>query len=81
MDIKVVVVALVFGIYLGVLAGTRRDSDRRDAAIALGIAFLAGLGTAAFGTGSEGADLAATSLAIGPPIAIVTMYGIARARA
>ena len=73
-------VAALFGIYLGVLGGTRRDSDRRDAAIALGIAFLAGLGTAVFGTGSDGADLAATSLTIGPPIAIITMYGIARSR-
>lgn len=77
---RVVVVAALFGVYLGVLAGTRRDSDRLDAAIALGIAFLAGVATAAFGAGTESADLAATSLAVGPPIAIVTMYGIARAR-
>lgn len=80
MDWRVVIVSVLFGAYLGVLAGTRREADRRDAMIALGIAFVAGIGTALFGTGSEAADLAATSLSIGPPVAILTTWAIVRIR-
>lgn len=81
MDWRVVIVSVLFGAYLGVLAGTRREADRRDAMIALGIAFVVGIATALFGTGSEAADLAATSLSIGPPVAILTTWALVRARA
>lgn len=81
MDWRVVIVSVLFGAYLGVLAGTRREADRRDAMIALGIAFVAGIGTAIFGTGSEAADMAATSLSIGSPVAILTTWAVVRVRA
>lgn len=79
-DWRVYLVAVLFGLYLGVLGGTRRDEDRHPAGIALGLALLAGIATALFGSGTESAALAATSLIIGPPVAILTMYGVARRR-
>ncbi len=81
MDWRVVIVSVLFGAYLGVLAGTRRDADRRHAMIALGIAFVAGIGTAIFGPGTEAADMAAASLSTGPPVAILTTWAIVRVRA
>jgi hypothetical protein len=80
-DWRVYVVAVVFGLYLGWLGGTRRDDDRRDAVISLGVAFLVGIGFVLFGTGDSPAAMAGTSLLVGPPVAIAAIMTWARARA
>jgi hypothetical protein len=80
-DWRVYLVAVVFGLYLGWLGGTRRHDDRRDAVISLAIAFLAGVGFVLFGSDDSGAELAATSLLVGPVVAIAGIIGFARARA
>lgn len=80
-DWRIYLVAVLFGLYLGWLGGTRRDEDRRDAIISLGIAFLVGIGFLVFGPGDEDAILAATSLLVGPVVAITGIVAWARARA
>ena len=80
-DWRVYLVAVLFGLYLGWLGGTRRHDDRRDAVISLAVAFLAGVGFVLFGSGDSSAELAATSLLVGPVVAIAGMVTIARARA
>lgn len=80
-DWRIYLVAVLFGLYLGWLGGTRRDEDRRDAIISLGIAFVVGIGFILFGTGDSSAVLAATSLLVGPPVAIVGIMTWAKARA
>ena len=66
---------------MGWLGGTRRHEDRRDAIASLVVAFAVGIGFLVFGSGDETASLAATSLLIGPVVAIAGMVTIARARA
>ena len=80
-DWRVYLVAVLFGLYLGWLGGTRRDDDRRDAIVSLAIAFVAGIGFVLFGSGDSNATLAATSLLVGPIVAIATIIAFARARA
>ncbi len=80
-DWRIYLVAVLFGLYLGWLGGTRRDDDRRDAIISLGIAFAVGIGFILFGSGDDAAALAATSLLVGPPVAIIGIVTWARARA
>lgn len=80
-DWRIYVVAVVFGLYLGWLGGTRRDDDRRDAVMSLAAAFLAGIGFLVFGSGDEAAVLAATSLLVGPVVAIAGIFTWAKARA
>lgn len=70
-DWRVYVIAILFGLYLGWLGGTRRGNDRRDAVISLVVAFVVGLGFLMLGAGDEGSALAATSLLVGPPVAII----------
>ena len=80
-DWRIYLVAVLFGIYLGWLGGTRRDDDRRDAIASLVIAFLTGIGFVLFGSGDSMATLAATSLLVGPVVAIAGIIAFARARA
>lgn len=80
-DWRIYVVAGLFGLYLGWLGGTRRDDDRRDAIVSLGVAFLTGIGFLVFGSGDETAVLASTSLVVGPVVAIAGILTWARARA
>ncbi len=80
-DWRVYLVAVVFGLYLGWLGGTRRHDDRRDAIISLVVAFAVGVGFLMFGSGDSTAVLAATSLLIGPVIAIAALLTWARGRA
>lgn len=80
-DWRIYLIAILFGLYLGWLGGTRRDEDRRDAIVALVIAFAVGIGFILFGSGDPNADLAATSLLVGPPVAIAGIMTWARARA
>lgn len=69
-DWRVYAIALVFGVYLGWLGGTRRADDRRDAIVALTVAFAVGIGFLLFGTNDSSSEIAATSLIIGSPVAI-----------
>lgn len=80
-DWRVYLVAVLFGLYLGWLGGTRRGEDRRDAVMSLGVAFLVGVGFVLFGSGDDTAVLAATSLLVGPVVAIAGILTWARARA
>lgn len=80
-DWRIYLVAVLFGLWMAWLGGTRRHDDRRDAIGSLAIAFLVGVGFLVFGSSDETAVLAATSLLIGPVVAIVGMVTIARARA
>ena len=80
-DWRIYLVAVVFGLWLGWLGGTRRHDDRRDAVIALAIAFGVGVGFLVLGPGDETAVLAGTSLLIGPVVAIAAIVTWARARA
>lgn len=80
-DWRVYLVAVLFGMYLGWLGGTRRDDDQRDAILSLAVAFLAGIGFLVFGPGDETAVLAGTSLLVGPVVAIAGIITWARARA
>lgn len=80
-DWRIYLVAVVFGLWLAWLGGTRRHDDRRDAIVSLAVAFVTGIGFLLFGSGDETAVLAATSLLVGPVVAIVGMVTIARARA
>lgn len=80
-DWRVYLVSVLFGLYLGWLGGTRRHDDRRDAIMSLGVAFLAGIGFTLFGSGDSTAVLAATSLLVGPVVAIAGIIAFARARA
>jgi hypothetical protein len=80
-DWRIYLVAVAFGLYLGWLGGTRRDDDRRDAILSLAVAFLTGIGFLIFGSGDDAAVLAATSLLVGPIVAIVGIVTWARARA
>ena len=80
-DWRVYLIAVLFGLYLGWLGGTRRHEDRRDAIASLAIAFVAGLGFILFGSGDSTAVLAATSLLVGPIVAIAGIITWARARA
>lgn len=77
-DWRVYLSAVLFSVYLGWLGGTRRDEDRRAAQWALGIAFTAGLVTAV--AGNSGTRLAATSLVVGPPVAMAFMAWLGRRR-
>lgn len=80
-DWRVYLVAALFGLYLGWLGGTRRDDDRRDAIGSLAAAFFAGIGFLVFGAGDDAAVMAATSLLVGPIVAIAGIVTWARARA
>ena len=80
-DWRIYLVAALFGLWMGWLGGTRRHDDRRDAIASLAIAFLVGVGFLVFGSGDDAAVLAATSLLIGPVVAVAGMVTIARARA
>ena len=80
-DWRVYLVAVLFGLYLGWLGGTRRDDDRRDAIASLVVAFVVGVGFFVFGPGDETAVLAATSLLVGPVVAIAGIFTWSRARA
>lgn len=77
-DWRVYLATVLFSIYLGWLGGTRRDDDRRAAVWAFVIAFVAGVVTAIVG-GSEN-ELAATSLVVGPPVAVAIMVALGRRR-
>ena len=70
-DWRVYAIAILFGLYLGWLGGTRRGNDRRDAVISLVVAFGVGFGFLIFGAGDDASALAATSLIVGPPVAIL----------
>ena len=80
MDWRVVAVAIVFSLYLGVLGGTRREGDRRDVVLALVLTFVAGIGLLVTGPDTESAELAAISLSVGPPVAVLTILALARLR-
>ncbi|MDH3250715.1 MAG: hypothetical protein OEQ47_17230 [Acidimicrobiia bacterium] len=80
-DWRIYLVTVIFGLYLGWLGGTRRDDDRRDAIVSLAVAFVVGVGFVLFGSGEHGAVLAATSLLVGPVVAIAAIIGFARVRA
>ncbi len=80
-DWRIYLVAVVFGLWLGWLGGTRREDDRRDAIISLAIAFGVGVGFLVLGSGDETAVLAGTSLLIGPVVAIAAIVTWARVRA
>jgi hypothetical protein len=80
-DWRVYLVAVLFGLYLGWLGGTRRHDDRRDAVVSLGVAFLTGVSFLLFGSGDSNAVVAATSLLVGPLVAIGGILTWARARA
>lgn len=80
-DWRIYLVAVLFGLWLGWLGGTRRHEDRRDTIVSLAIAFLVGVGFLVFGSGDDTAVLAGTSLLIGPPVAIAGMITWARVRA
>ncbi len=80
-DWRVYLIAVLFGLYLGWLGGTRRPEDRRDAIVSLAIAFVVGIGFFVFGPGDETAVLAGTSLLVGPVVAIAGIVTWARARA
>jgi hypothetical protein len=69
-DWRVYAIAVVFGMYLGWLGGTRRADDRRDAIVALTVAFVVGIGFLLFGADNGSSELAATSLTVGSPVAI-----------
>lgn len=79
-DCRVYAATILFSLYLGWLGGTRRDDDRRDAIVALVMAFVVGIGFIAFGDGSEGVQIAASSLLVGPPIAIGAIQSWVRFR-
>ncbi len=68
-DWRVYAIAVVFGVYLGWLGGTRREDDRKDAIFALAVAFVAGIGFLVFGA-DDSSRIAATSLIVGSPVAI-----------
>lgn len=70
-DWRVYAIAILFGLYLGWLGGTRRGNDRRDAVISLVAAFVVGIGFLVFGEGDDASALAASSLIVGPPVAII----------
>ena len=80
MDWRVVAVAIVFSLYLGVLGGTRREGDRREVVLALILTFVAGIGILVAGPDDESAELAAVSLTVGPPVAVVTILALAKFR-
>lgn len=80
-DWRVYLVAVMFGLYLGWLGGTRREDDQRDAIVSLAVAFVTGVGFILFGSGGPTAELAASSLLVGSPVAITTILAFARARA
>lgn len=80
-DWRIYLVAVLFGLWIGWLGGTRRDDDRRDAVMSLAVAFVVGIGFVLFGSGDEGAVLAATSLLVGPAVAIAGILTWARVRA
>ncbi len=69
-DWRVSAIAILFGLYLGWLGGTRRGNDRRDAVVSLVLAFAVGVGFLIFGPTDDATALAATSLIVGPPVAI-----------
>lgn len=80
-DWRVYLIAVLFGLYLGWLGGTRRDDDRRDAIMSLAVAFGVGVGFLVLGSGDETAVLASTSLLVGPVVAIAGIFTWARAGA
>ena len=80
-DWRIYAVAALFGLYLGWLGGTRRDDDRRDAIMSLVAALLTGVGFLVLGSGNDTAVLAATSLLVGPIVAIAGILTWARVRA